>query len=130
VIYSIENYTYNELGNITAKEITGTKDKLSSRTTDYTYYDNGSRKSVTYPDGTVEKYTYNRDGLNTGLVNEKADGTMIESFNYTYDEAHNQTCKTDAKGTTAYTYDRLNRLWLGIYIFGYGTHQVDRLKRG
>ena len=35
---------------------------------------------------------------------------VLETYTYTYDEAHNQTSKTETKGTTAYTYDELNRL--------------------
>ncbi|MDP4093577.1 MAG: S8 family serine peptidase [Bacillota bacterium] len=80
------------------------------KTTTYEYYDNGNRKSVIYPDGSREDYTYYKDNLNETLVNTKADGNAIDSYSYTYDGAHNQTSKTDAKGTTKYTYDSLNRL--------------------
>ena len=81
-----------------------------NETTTYSYYDNGSRRSVTYPDESTETYTYYKDGLNETLTNQKADGTEIDSYSYTYDEAHNQTSKTDSKGITNYIYDSLNRL--------------------
>lgn len=76
----------------------------------YEYYANGARKSVVYPDGSREDYTYYRDNLVKTLVNKKSDGSIIDSYSYTYDAAHNQTAKTDAKGTTTYSYDVLNRL--------------------
>ena len=76
----------------------------------YSYNDNGSRKSVVYPDGSREDYTYWNDGLSKTLTNKKADGTVIDNYSYTYDGAHNQKSKTDKKGVTSYTYDSLNRL--------------------
>ncbi|MGB7605591.1 MAG: RHS repeat-associated core domain-containing protein [Lutisporaceae bacterium] len=79
-------------------------------TTTYTYYDNGNTKSVEYPNGVKEEYTYYEDNLLKTLVNKKADGSIIDSYAYTYDAAHNQTSKVDIKGTTSYTYDSLNRL--------------------
>ena len=80
------------------------------KTTTYEYNENGSRKSVKYDDGAKEEYTYFKDGLNKTLVNKKADGSIIDSYSYTYDRAHNQTSKTDSKGVTNYEYDSLNRL--------------------
>jgi RHS repeat-associated protein len=79
-------------------------------TTTYTYYADGSRKSVIYGSGAKEEYTYYSDGLIKTLANKKPDGTVIDSYSYTYDGAHNQTSKTDSKGTTNYSYDSLNRL--------------------
>ncbi len=79
-------------------------------TTTYTYDGIGNRISMEYPNGVKEEYTYYEDNLLKTLVNKKADGSIIDSYAYTYDAAHNQTSKTDAKGTTNYTYDSLNRL--------------------
>lgn len=79
-------------------------------TTTYEYYHNGNRKSVIYPNNVREDYTYFKDNMLQTLTNKKADGSIIDSYSYTYDAAHNQISKTDAKGTTNYTYDSLNRL--------------------
>ncbi|MEN6312661.1 MAG: S8 family serine peptidase [Clostridiaceae bacterium] len=79
-------------------------------TTTYTYYANGSQKSVEYTDGAKEEYTYDADGLVRTLTNKNADGTVMESYSYTYDGAHNQVSKVDSKGTTVYSYDSLERL--------------------
>jgi YD repeat-containing protein len=65
---------------------------------------------VIYPDGTTETYTYDKNNRVKVLTNAKADKTIISSYQYTYDCAGNQLTKTEAKGTTTYTYDSLNRL--------------------
>ncbi|EPR08089.1 right-handed parallel beta-helix repeat-containing protein [Ruminiclostridium papyrosolvens] len=80
------------------------------KTTTYNYLDNGARQSVIYNDGSREDYTYYADGLLRTLTNKKADGSIIDTYSYTYDAAHNQASKTDSNGTTNYTYDTLNRL--------------------
>lgn len=80
------------------------------RYTSYEYDGNGNRTSIRYPDGSAEVYTYYKNNLLNTLVNKKSDGTVLESYSYKYDAANNQISKTDAKGTTSYTYDSLNRL--------------------
>jgi len=80
------------------------------KTTVYTYNNNGSVHSVVYSDGSREDYTYTGDNLLDTLTNTKADGTVIDSYTYTYDGAHNMLSKTDSRGITAYVYDRFNRL--------------------
>lgn len=79
--------------------------------TKYSYYDNGSLQKVTLSNGYSEEYTYNEDNTLKLLENKNAEGTVIESFSYTYDGAKNILTKVDCKGTTTYAYDSLNRLW-------------------
>jgi len=79
-------------------------------TSAYNYYDNGSLQTVLYGDGSREDYTYTSDNLLETLINRKADHTIIDSYAYTYDAAHNLLTKTDSRGITSYTYDVLNRL--------------------
>ncbi len=95
--------TYDRAGRL--KTVTA-----DGKTTTYNYYDNGARQSVVYSDGSREDYTYYKDNLLHTLTNTRADGTVIDNYSYTYDAAHNETSKVDAKGSTAYTYDALNRL--------------------
>jgi RHS repeat-associated protein len=90
-------------------------DITSTDITTYEYYGNGSRQSVTYPSGVKEEYTYYPDNTLWTLTNKYADGTVMDVYTYTYDEANNQTSKHEVingidKGTTSYIYDRLNRL--------------------
>ncbi|ADY56430.1 RHS repeat-associated core domain protein [Syntrophobotulus glycolicus DSM 8271] len=80
------------------------------QTTNYTYYDNGSKHMTIYPDGFSEEYAYYDNGWLRTLTNKKADQTVIDAYTYTYDAAGNMISKTDGKGTTTYTYDPLNRL--------------------
>ncbi len=81
-----------------------------THTATYAYTVTGQQESVTYETGCHEDYTYTADGLLETLTNKRADNTVIDSYAYTYDAAHNQTSKVDAKGTTGFTYDSLNRL--------------------
>ncbi len=87
-----------------------TKVTVDNKTTEYTYYNNGARSTIKYPDGSKEEYTYYKNNLLKTLINKKADGSIIDSYSYEYDKAKNQIKKTDNKGTTQYTYDKLNRL--------------------
>ena len=80
------------------------------QSTVYEYYDNGRKKSIVYPNGLKEEYTYYKDGLLDTLLNKKTDSTKYDSYSYTYDDAHNQTSKNDNIGVESYTYDSLNRL--------------------
>ncbi len=88
---------------------------IGAETASYTYYANGNRASITYSNGTREEYTYDRNNRVTTLVNTTANGSVLDRYTYTYDRAGNQLTKHEIiggaeKGTTAYTYDALNRL--------------------
>ena len=58
-----------------------------------TYYDNGNRESVIYQDGTKEEYTYYENNWLKSLVNKRADGSIMDTYGYTYDAAGNQLTK-------------------------------------
>jgi|GEM_PF-641979 len=76
----------------------------------YSYYKNGAAKSVVYAGGAKEDYEYYEDGLLQKLEDTDNEGTVFESYVYTYDANGNMFTKVDNKGTTEYTYDNLNRL--------------------
>jgi len=80
-----------------------------SVTTSYTYFDNGTRESITYPNGLTAEYTYYANNKLHTLANKNG-STIIEAFNYSYDDNGNMSSKLDGKGTTSFTYDALNRL--------------------
>ena len=83
--------------------------KVGALTTTYDYYPNGNLKKVTYPNSVILEYTYYTDNrLNT--LSTKRGTTILEAYNYAYDNNGNLTTKLDIKGTTTYTYDELNRL--------------------
>lgn len=116
--YSAEN-SVNAKNNETVK-VYDRVNRLSSvqsspsDTATYTYYDDGSVKTLQYSNGVKEEYTYTaRNQLHT-LKNYRG-STLLDSYTYTYDAAGNQISKTEmqngiAIGTTTYTYDELNRL--------------------
>ncbi len=95
--------TYDKVGRLSKVTVEG-------RTTEYSYYNNGNRRSVKYPDGTIEAYDY--DGANRviTLINTSGKGSIISTYNYTYDAAGNQKSKQDSNGITYYDYDMDNRL--------------------
>jgi RHS repeat-associated protein len=106
-------------GNVTIREYdkNGRLSKVinGNDTVLYSYYINGNRKSVTYGNGIKEEYTYNSNNNIESLVNKKVNGSILDKYIYTYDNAGNQTSKFEIingtdKGTTNYTYDNLNRL--------------------
>ncbi|MCZ8518602.1 MULTISPECIES: S8 family serine peptidase [Paenibacillus] len=80
----------------------------------YVYNDNGSTKSVAYPNGSKEEYTYYKNNQLRTLLNYQG-SSVLDSYSYTYDASYNQISKTEMmhgvnKGTTQFTYDSLNRL--------------------
>ena len=80
-----------------------------SKVTTYTYYANGSLQKLAYPNGATEEYTYYANNKLYTLINKQG-SSVLEAFGYAYDGAGNMTGKADRKGTTVYTYDKLNRL--------------------
>jgi RHS repeat-associated protein len=76
--------------------------------TTYTYYANGNRKSMTYPNGVIAEYTYYADNRLHTLANSRG-GAYLSTFNYAYDGNGNMTAKLEMKGGTTYSYDALGR---------------------
>jgi RHS repeat-associated protein len=92
--------TYDKVGRLS-------KVTLDNDITEYDYYRHGRQFRVNYPDGTTETYAYDKVNRITKLVNAKEGGSILSSYQYTYDGAGNQLTKYEAKGTTTYTYDSL-----------------------
>ncbi len=106
--------TIDPKGNVT-KKVYNKADRLikviaDGKTVTYEYYNNGNRKYIIYPDGSKEEYEYNKNNALKKLTNKKANGEVLETFNYTHDKSGNIISKTDKKGLTKYNYDELNRI--------------------
>jgi RHS repeat-associated protein len=116
------NYTYNAKNRLTLVTPAGTTtyiydaaDRLlnvvdwANRTTTYTYDAAGRLTNGVLPNGTNIAYGYdNADRLNSVIAKKGA--TTLGSFTYVLDANGNRLTMVDFNGTTAYTYDALDRL--------------------
>lgn len=103
-VVSETEYDYDNLGRLETVAENGTN------VATYAYDENGNRKSLTYFNGIVESYTYNRANLVTDVFNQKG-SELISSYGYTYYLNGDQHTKTDNEGkTTTYVYDDIGRL--------------------
>lgn len=122
-------YTYNKTGNIIKIEYPdhstlaykyNVDNKLesvtdSTGTTAYTYYtDTGLLQTKALPNGVVITYTYDSAKRITDVDNRGPANALISNYHYTYDANGNilSAVETTSQGvkTTAYLYDKLNRL--------------------
>ncbi|MFN2182755.1 MAG: RHS repeat-associated core domain-containing protein, partial [Anaerolineae bacterium] len=100
----IMRYAYNATDEPTA--ITMTVPGLVTKTVSYTYYADGSRESMTDPDGGVTTYTYDDRGRIRTITNP-----ALEVVTYTWDGAGRLTRKDLGNGTyVEYGYDDASQL--------------------
>ncbi len=113
-------YTYDADGNVTeiSNDKTGIRNKFDSygriteqtdvfgNVTGMTYDSCGRMNSITYPDETTEKVSYNQQNQPTCVENRDKTTTR-----YTYDDRNNITAITDENGNTSvYEYDEQDNL--------------------
>jgi RHS repeat-associated protein/uncharacterized repeat protein (TIGR01451 family) len=80
-------------------------------TTIWQYNQRGLISKVIWPNDTWAELSYDALGRITDLAHRKAGGAALAHYTYTYDAVGNRlTQSEDGYGTTAYTYDALNRL--------------------
>lgn len=112
--------TYNAAGNITA--ITDQRGNITS----FTYDENDNMTGIENPLGETITYQYDAESRLLGKINARGQsvsntvdtaGRLVRHQAYdltdvtqTYDAHGNRLTRTDATGTTTYTYDSLNRL--------------------
>ncbi len=90
VLYTIESYIYDDIGNVTSKEFTGTKDKLGLRKITYTYYDNNLVNTVTDSSGAYTRAYYDRNGNKTKIESLRSEG-VIDTQKFEYDSRNRVT---------------------------------------
>lgn len=66
----------------------------NSKTTTYTYLADDRVSKITLPNGSYTDYSYDAAGRMTGIVNKKANGTMIGSYTFTLDNSGNHLSET------------------------------------
>ena len=134
------NYTYNAVGNITKREVSG------NSTENYTYNAAGLLVAKT-GGGMSFSATYRLDGLKTGEIEntstvkcfaydsfgrlaqetETYNGTAVYENSYTYDSFGNRIGMTGLEGIYTYSYDGNNRLTERIKtVDGEQTEKVNR----
>ena len=97
-------YTYST-GNLTGISPPNGAGNLAARA--YTYDGFGRLSTMNNGRGFITTYTYDPMDRTKTTTTSKAGDTGVT---YTYDQAGNQTARTDATGTVTYRYDKLNRL--------------------
>ena len=119
-------YTYDALNRLTS-----VKD-WNNATTTYNYRDDGQLSYYQYPNGVRTTYGYDSGGRAVSQTTKRSNGsgTVVASYNYTWDEFGNHTQETFTEpyteypsipnATTNYSYNNANRLTAaGNLTFGY-----------
>lgn len=76
----------------------------------FVYDERGNVTSVIYANNAYTALTYDDANRLSTLKNFKTDGTLLDSYTYTYDVNGNRTAVTTAAGTLSYEYDALHQL--------------------
>ena len=109
-IGGVTTYTYdsrNRLSTVTAGGVTN-----------YRYFANNWLDKVTHANGTAAAYTYDGVGRMLSVQNTLANGNVLSSFAYSYDDNGNRTQQIETQNgfltvqilTTNYVFDALDRL--------------------
>ncbi len=107
----VATYTYD--GNNQLKTV-GTVGNWNGGTTNYTYDDAGRMTQTALPNGVVTTRTLNQADQLTNVTSVKS-ATTLSSVTHGLDNVGNRQSRTDASGTTNYTYDELYRLTNAAY---------------
>lgn len=105
------NYVYDD-----ADQLVSVTD-WNSQTTIYEYDDAGRLTTTNFPNGVVSTNAYNDADRLTNISTEKNTTTILD-ITYTLDNVGNRLTMVEPTGTTAYTYDELNRLTTVSYPTG------------
>lgn len=120
-------YTYDKNGNLltsvfssgtTAITVNRTVDKNDQVTTitsgntaaSFTFTENDQLAGLKNKNGTFTLYDYDGAGQLLRLLTTNSSGTLIESFDYTYDTKGNRLTEKTKDGTAQFTYDKSGQL--------------------
>lgn len=84
VVYAVESYDYDELGNLTRKTLADSKDKTFVRQFNYTYYDNNLVETVSDSSGAYTKHEYDLNG-NVIRKEQLRDAGIMDVQQFAYD---------------------------------------------
>ena len=76
----------------------------------YNYNLDGTISNIEYKNNTKSIYQYDSDRNITSLTNQMSDGSIIDKYEYAYDNNGNLLSKTENGVITNYEYDELNQL--------------------
>uniref|UniRef100_UPI001FE48C33 polymorphic toxin-type HINT domain-containing protein n=1 Tax=Paenibacillus koleovorans TaxID=121608 RepID=UPI001FE48C33 len=76
---------------------------------EYTYFKNGQLKKIQQKNGVSSNFTYDGFRLDT-LTHKKIDGTVLNAYDYNYDNNGNITNRIENSSSKNFTYDNLNRV--------------------
>ncbi len=82
----------------------------ANRVTSYTYDVANRLTNVANPNGTTATYSFDEANRVTSINHRTAANATLIGLQYTYNKVGNRTYMVDGSGTTAYTYDDLQRL--------------------
>ncbi|ESU31397.1 hypothetical protein G3A_16890, partial [Bacillus sp. 17376] len=97
-------FAYNKLNQLTALSRNG------SNRAKFVYDERGNVTSVRRANNSYTSLQYDDANRLNELKNYKNDGTVLNSYKYSYDPNSNQTSIATDKGTILYEYDALNQL--------------------
>ncbi len=106
------SYTYDSAGRLTSLT---EQQQSTSRTTAFSIDNIGLLIGKTYPNNVTASLSYDKTGLLEDLLYQKADSSIIDHFQYTFDALGKITEQTDIRGTSVFAYDALNHLTSADY---------------
>ncbi|MCK2005056.1 hypothetical protein MZM54_27115 [[Brevibacterium] frigoritolerans] len=121
------SYTYDKNGNaLTSSFSSGSTNITVNRKVDkndqitnissgntsasFTFTENDQLAGLKNKNRTFTLYNYNGDDQLTRLLTANASGTILESFDYTYDAKGNRSSEKSKDGTSQFTYDKSGQL--------------------
>ena len=104
-------YSYDAAGRLSSMT-----NELNALVVQYQYDPTGRIATKTLGSGLFNTYQYDPAGQLLSLTNALANGTVLSSFNYTYDGRGRRTTMTTLDGNWTYAYDDIGQLTNAVYV--------------